>query len=254
MWLPEFVKVKHSRLFLKSDTNVPKIADLHFLGWQSLKDYFSLSVLRKLAVRSNVIFDVGAHNGMVALYMSDANPSAKIYSFEPSSHSFPILINNIAKNNNRSIVPVKLAVGARNSTEVFYYSPKKSVISSLTPREGFIAEQINVTSICTFCEKNNIAKLDLLKIDVEGFESDVIAGLGDEILLSRPIIIAEVLNEINGSKIAPVLPVDYRFFRILEEKMILQEDSIIDRSSRVSNNYLFVPEEKITLLTELSLL
>ena len=253
VWLPEFVKVKGSKIIFKSDTSIPRIADLHFLGWKSLKDYFSLSILRKLASKSDVIFDVGADIGIVSLYISDANPFAKIFSFEPSSHSFPVLLNLIKKNKNESIIPVKMAVGAKNSSEIFYYSPVNSVISSLAPRAGFIEEKVNVTTIEFFCRQNKINKIDLIKIDVEGFESEVIAGFGEEITLSRPIIFAEVLNESNGMKIARVLPKDYRFFRIIEENKILREDQKIDRTSNMSNNYLLMPREKLSVLNELKL-
>ena len=251
VWLPEFIKVKDSQVMLKSDTRISKIADSHFLGWKNLKDYFSLTILRKLATTSQVIFDVGADTGMVSLYISEANPAARIYSFEPSRHSYPVLLTNLQKNNNQMITPNKMAVGAKNSTETFYYSPANSVISSLEPREGFEAEDVRVTTIETFCGQNKINKIDLIKIDVEGFEGDVIAGLGEEIALSRPIIHAEVLNETNGAKIGPVLPTDYVYFRINDEKQLLQKDVKIDRTSIVSNNYLFVPQEKLSLLKEL---
>ncbi len=252
VWLPEFIKVKDSQVMLKSDTRIAKIADLHFLGWKNLKDYFSLTILRKLATTSKVIFDVGADTGMVSLYISEANPAARIYSFEPSRHSYPVLLTNLDKNNNQMITPNKMAVSSKNSTETFYYSPANSVISSLEPREGFEAENVTVTTIETFCAQNKINKIDLIKIDVEGFEGDVIAGMGEVIALSRPIIHAEVLNEKHGAKIAPVLPKDYVYFRIIEEKQLLQKDIKIDRTSTVSNNYLFVPQEKLSLLKELS--
>jgi FkbM family methyltransferase len=251
VWLPDFIKVKNSTIIIKTKTT-PKSADLHFLGWPGMKDYFSLSILRKLAASSQIIFDVGADIGLVSLYIADANPAARIFSFEPSKHSFPVLLETIKKNNNHSITPLNSAVGAKDSSEVFYYSPTNSVVSSLKPRDGFIPYTIEVTTIESFCVKHDIKKIDLIKIDVEGFEADVIAGLGD-ISRSRPIIHAEVLNESYGAKIAPVLPADYCYFRIVEEKKVLKEDKKIDRTSRASNNYLFVPREKISLLNGLSL-
>jgi FkbM family methyltransferase len=253
VWLPEYVKVRDSQIIIRKGTT-PKIADLHFLGWHSLKDYYYLSIMKKLALRSEIIFDVGADIGMVSLYISEGNPAARIFSFEPSKHSFPILLNTVKTNKNLSIIPLKLAVSAKSSVESFYYSPENSVVSSLKPRPGFIEELVAVTSIEDFCVQNNLDKIDLLKIDVEGFESQVIAGLGEQITNSRPMIFAEVLSEANGMKIRPVLPENYRCYRIIEETMKLKEDDRIDRTSKLSNNYLLMPSEKSSMLEEFSLI
>ena len=37
-------------------------------------------------------------------------------------------------------------------------------------------ENVNVISLDIFCKNNNIKKIDLIKIDVEGFEKEVIEG------------------------------------------------------------------------------
>jgi len=253
VWLPEFVKVKNSNIVLKR-SSTPKIADLHFLGWSAINEYFSWNILTKLASRSSIIFDVGADIGLVSLYIAESNPTARIFAFEPSKHSYPILLETLKKNNSSTITPMKMALGATNSSSTFYYSPGDSVRSSLSQRVGFIADQINIQTIERFCVENKIEQVDLIKIDVEGFESDVIAGCGNKISAARPIILAEVLNESNGIKIAPVLPENYTFFRIIEEKKMLKEDIKIDRTSKHSNNYLFMPKEKISLLHQLSLI
>jgi FkbM family methyltransferase len=253
VWLPEYVKVRNSHIVIKRDTT-PKIADLHFLGWHSLRDYYYLSILKKLGLRSEIIFDVGADIGMVSLFISEGNPAARIYAFEPSKHSFPILLNTIKKNKNLSVTPLKMAVSAESSLQSFYYSPENSVISSLKPRPGFIEEVVNVTSIEDFCVQNKIDKIDILKIDVEGFESQVIAGMGEQIINSRPMIFGEVLSEANGMKIKPVLPQNYRSYRIIEETRKLKQDDRIDRTSKLSNNYLFMPLEKSSLLEGFSLI
>lgn len=254
VWMPNPIKIKNLNLFIKRDSNIPRLADLHFLGVDSLNDSFSINIMRKLASKSEVMLDIGADIGLMSLILSDANPIAAIYAFEPSSHSFPDLIENINLNNTKNIVALKLGVGSKDSKETFYYSPENSVISSFSAREGFIAEQIEIKTIESICVEFKINKIDFIKIDIEGFELDALAGIGGKIFNSKPIILAEVLNENNGKKIAPFLPKNYIYFRIVEESKVLKEDKKIDRTSKISNNYLFVPSEKVALLKELSII
>lgn len=254
VWLPNPIKLKYLDLFFKLDSNFSKLADLHFFGINCLDESFSISVLRKLAYKSDVIFDIGANIGLITLILSDSNPNAQIYSFEPSSYSFPILVDNINLNKFKNINSLKLGIGSNDSKQLFYTSSVNHVISSFTPREGFIEEQIEVKTLKSFCDDLNIEKIDLIKIDVEGYESDVIAGLGEKIFNSKPIIFAEVLNETCGEKIIPFLPKKYIYFRVFEEKKVLVEDKKINRTSKKSNNYLFVHLDKLSILKELSLI
>lgn len=54
-------------------------------------------------------------------------------------------------------------------------------------------KKIKVIKLDTFCLKNHIKKIDILKIDVEGFELQVLIG-ANKILANTNYIIIEIQN------------------------------------------------------------
>ena len=55
-----------------------------------------------------------------------------------------------------------------------------------------IVEKVNLSTIDLFCNENKIDKINLLKIDVEGHESQVITGGRETILKSKPMLLVEI--------------------------------------------------------------
>jgi FkbM family methyltransferase len=142
----------------------------------------------------STIFDVGANKGDFSVYSQQYFPNSTCYAFEPSTQVYEKLIDRV-KNNN-SIICNKLALN--NVSGVFPFTKDKNVYNSLVlPKssdientqkdkldvrmralsgEGFELEDVETTTIDSFCSKNEIEKIDILKIDTEGFDLNVIQG------------------------------------------------------------------------------
>lgn len=192
-------------------------------------EYFLQKYLQKKDIKT--IFDVGANEGQFAELSRRLNPKAEIYSFEPHPINFSILENK-AKVSNLNAFNVGL--GKEDGIlELFDYkshngsqhaSLSKSVITYLHGEEA-IANQVKIITIDDFCIEHKIEQIDLLKIDVEGFEFDVLSGAKRMLDQSR---IKHIQFEFNANNIMSKTSIydfktllkNYRIYRILPDGMI----------------------------------
>ena len=136
--------------------------------------------LRKLSPLSfKEIWDVGAHRGETTLYFSNEFPQATIRSFEPVSSNYNLLVQNCRKLKN--FHAHNFALGDENTaTKIFLQGA--SVIHSLRDdlnkpsAEDTKSEDIEVKTIDYVRDDFKTARVDLLKIDVEGYEIKVLNG------------------------------------------------------------------------------
>ena len=158
-----------------------------------------------LTVQKPVIFDIGANIGLFSLSYASLYQESEIYAFEPVPFIHNILQGNIERNSeiSRNISPINL--GLSNQEELKYLSMptsnqheryKDNINIGLYSALGEGKEKYSSSFITldNFFESNSLSSLDFIKIDVEGYEYNVLEG-GKEILTSfKPLIIFE-LNE-----------------------------------------------------------
>jgi len=125
------------------------------------------------------VWDVGAHQGETALYFAKKFPKSTIRSFEPVSSNYNLLIQNCRKLEN--FHAHNFALGEQNTkTKIFFQGA--SVIHSLRDdlnkpsTEDTKSEDIKVKTIDYVRNDFKTASIDLLKIDVEGYEIQVLEG------------------------------------------------------------------------------
>jgi FkbM family methyltransferase len=124
--------------------------------------------------RLQTIFDVGANFGQTACRFSKAFPSAAICSFEPVPTSFSRLVEavkylpqvrtfNCALGDVVGIVQINIAA-----------SPGNCSIRSIKATSHTV--DVSIDTVDNICDRNRIDVVDLLTIDVEGFELPVLRG------------------------------------------------------------------------------
>lgn len=125
------------------------------------------------------IWDVGAHKGETALFFANNFENSTIRSFEPVSSNYNSLLENCK--NRENIYSYNFALGNQISqTEIHLQGG--SVIHSLRDDlnkpsgEDSESEMIRIKTIDSIVEEFKSDRIDLLKIDVEGFEIKVLEG------------------------------------------------------------------------------
>jgi FkbM family methyltransferase len=127
----------------------------------------------------DVIFDVGANIGQTVFRLRPLFPTAEIYSFEPVPGSYAQLRENVARD--PRVHPQVLAL-AEQPGEAWMTIHPSSDQSSLNPA---VCDprlpppercRVQLETLANFCLQKGIARISLLKIDVEGWELSVLRG------------------------------------------------------------------------------
>ena len=155
------------------------------------------------AGKIKTVFDVGANEGQSAREFLRHFPQARIFSFEPTPTTFQQL-SRFAGNQPR-LTPVNKALGEAPGRVAFNensFHQTNSILPANPRGEEYLGPavidcqrriEVEMTTLDTFCRQESVAGIDLLKMDVQGFELFVLKG-AREFLSARKIgcIVLEV--------------------------------------------------------------
>jgi FkbM family methyltransferase len=137
--------------------------------------------------RARMIVDAGAHAGSVSRRYSTIFPDAIVYCFEPAPEPFERL-QQTAKEVT-ALRPIQAAVSDRSGTAAFHVnrgsyqgsllqtSPNAARYMDARVMETVAEIQVPTIALDEFCAENGIDHIDVLKMDVQGGELRVLAGL-----------------------------------------------------------------------------
>lgn len=141
------------------------------------------------------IVDAGANIGAHTLAFARAAPAGKVIAVEPQRQIAYMLAGTVALNDLRHVEVRNVALGAE-AGEVFIppldYGRAQNFGSLEVDK--FSADQGEAVKRETL-DSWNLARLDFLKIDVEGMEAAVLAGALDTITRCRPVMSIEADRE-----------------------------------------------------------
>ena len=152
------------------------------------------------------IFEIGSRDGFDAIALSKEYPNSHIHSFECNPLTSDICRRNIQQSQQRQNISFyNFALGKDAGKFPFYsyvkdadtpFALESSGSSSFFKRDDFLQSQkyikdVDVIRVDNFCFEKNIKKIDLLCMDVQGFELNILQGCGD-LLYNIDYIILEV--------------------------------------------------------------
>jgi FkbM family methyltransferase len=179
------------------------------------------------ALSGKDFLDVGAFYGDSGIVFLQYSPR-KIYAYEPVPASYNVLLKTIRKNAPDVIVPIKKGLG--DSRQILPIGLNSSASSLLTAfRSGEKTVEIEIDTIDNECKNRNVG---LIKMDVEGFEYNVIKGGLGTIRRDKPVLLISIYH--TGKDFFEIMPMirtccpDYKFLFIdlapaesIAEKMII---------------------------------
>ncbi len=166
------------------DLQDPYQLDIFFKNKYELMEPY---IIYKLLPRKGIFFDVGANCGWYTRIISKLKKESIIYAFEPNIKAFNFLKEFCSEN----VMTLPVAVGKDNFNKVmpinpFYRQPSGTYFKK-EPKG------INLISLDSFCSKHKLIP-DIIKIDVEGYEFEVLKG-ASKVIENCKYLLVEVNNQ-----------------------------------------------------------
>ena len=173
--------------------------DLNMMCRENLKFWESKSreIFSILSLSSNTVFDIGSYTGIYALIAAKSNKKLKVSAFEPNPDLFSALEKNLKLNRIRNVKSEQMALDNQPGEAYLYlnhdiHTSIGSLIQSSTAGKKVLVRK---TTLDIYCENHSVNSIDLIKIDVEGYEANVLQGGLSIIKKSSPIILMESLTQ-----------------------------------------------------------
>jgi FkbM family methyltransferase len=146
----------------------------------------TLKFLRQYVTSDTVFLDIGANIGVFAIPM--ARYAKKVVAIEPSPQVLPFLKRNVELNNLNNVAIVECAASGPDSDSVPLYLPPVSHFGMASSAAQFNIEPITVRakSLNTILQEQGVTVVSVMKIDVEGFEAEVILGAANLLYSASP--------------------------------------------------------------------
>ena len=154
---------------------------------------YMVDLFRTLINPDDVIADIGANIGLTAILFSSL--ARKVFAFEPSPSTYRILTNNLDLAAARNVEPINIGLGDKaESLTITFANNNRSggyVSQKIRPDTGHVTEKIQVDTLDNLFASGGFSP-NFLKIDVEGFELNVIKGGGRILRENKPTVVMEM--------------------------------------------------------------
>jgi FkbM family methyltransferase len=157
------------------------------IALEKYEPYETELILRQARV-GDVVVDVGANIGYYTVLLADkVGKNGKVYAFEPDITNFEILVKNIKENKLKNVVVVNAAVGSKSGKLKLHKSKENFGDHKLYGKDKDI-EEVKIIKLDDYLAD---VKVDLMKIDTQGWEPEVIGGAMKIIKRDQPIMFIE---------------------------------------------------------------
>lgn len=158
----------------------------YFFYKRHLEDpYAALMCAHPKIFKDGHVLDVGANIGYTALLFSQyLSPGRMVYAFEPERKSFAALAHMVGRKKLAGrIRPLPMAVGARKGEVQLWYNPQHAadhrIVTETFRGEGAapVVYTVPLVALDAFVDTLSSREISFIKIDVQGYESEVCAGM-----------------------------------------------------------------------------
>lgn len=209
--------------------------DLHdYTSWHTFFGFrdSTLEYFKRELKYGNVVIDVGGNIGIMGLFARNIiGTTGKVYAFEPNYEIRQNYLDNVALNKYNNVFVYPFALGEKKSkNKLHVIDETNSGMSTIAVDENttvYNTMQIDIVQLDSFFESENIKKVDFIKIDVEGYELEVLKGAVKTIEKYKPILLIEIddkllqRNQTNPSHIFSFLQeMEYSFVYFNDENYV----------------------------------
>lgn len=168
-----------------------------------LYDRWERKVLRKHLPLGGVFVDVGSNIGAYAFWAATCvGPNGKILALEADPENYALLQENVALNEFDNVIMSRLGgVADKPETLRFYKNTcgNRGGHSFIGSGDGYV--EIQCETLATIINASSLNGIDVMKLDIEGFEERVLRQYFSDIPELSPLRPKYLLVEINGGPI-----------------------------------------------------
>jgi len=157
--------------------------------------------VRRFLENGDIFLDIGANIGLFSLIASHyVGDKGKIYTFEPATETYRRLCENVEMNAFNNILTFQIGLSDKEEELLFNTSQTGyDAWNSFTKLEVLKDSQsilVKTKTLDSFLNQLNISDVNFVKLDVEGWEMNVLKG-SKELLLSEkaPVLMVEFTEE-----------------------------------------------------------
>ena len=187
------------------------------------EDWFEdeIHFIRKFAEADTTMVDIGANFGIYTLAMAQASRAfdgggkGRYWAIEPASNTANHLRDSVSANGFDNIDVLQLALSDSDGDGYLTLS-HTSELNALADEAGDDTEQVKLSTLDSLAaEKFAGHKIDFLKIDAEGAESDILRGGAKFFDENSPLVMFELkhLSEVNKPLIQQFGEMGYNSYR-----------------------------------------
>lgn len=153
--------------------------------------------LYSLIKEDDIVFDVGTNIGETLFNFARlVGGKGFVYGFEPDEENYLNVQKNISLNNFKNVHVFKKAVSDKVGTAKFYVVEPHNrgmnrILDNDTEMKGEMT-LLETTTLDKIVEENDIRKLDVIKIDIEGYEMHALRGALNTLKRFKPKLFVEV--------------------------------------------------------------
>jgi FkbM family methyltransferase len=148
------------------------------------------NVINRSSSKYRVFLDIGAAFGQVTAKVS--SKFSQCFCFEPSEGNYKELLKTLERRKLTNVTPYRCALGSKPETREFSCSPDNPYDNRFAAdeEERFTTHPVDVVRLDDVCSNMGINEPCAIKIDVQGYELEVMRG-AVRLLAKRCYIISE---------------------------------------------------------------
>lgn len=194
-----------------------------------------------------IFFDIGSHHGETVKLFEKKLSIVFFHCFEPSSKNFKILEKNLKKKKYFHICKLNNFALGNKAGETFinftretsssslnnfnfdskYMRRKMKILNIKNSEDYYIKEKISEITLSEYIKKNKIEKIDILKIDTEGYELKVLIGAIKDLHKIKFIYFEhhydDMINKNYKFKDINKILIDNNFKKVFKSKMVFRK-------------------------------
>lgn len=168
------------------------------LLWYGFYEKDSILKWEQFIQDDSVVIDIGANIGYYTLIAANKAGKGWVHCFEPVTISYEALQQNIQLNHLTNVTANAVGISNSEALQTYYISSADNRgMSGMKHPENFsgLVEKKQTITLDSYAIKNNLSRIDLIKIDIEGNELNALKGMQTILTQNRPALFIEVIKE-----------------------------------------------------------